>query len=401
MYKSILEANKEKGFKYEETDEFLEIEIPRGRDIEKIKVDQAVAEFIEEKKINFLDYKFVPNYEAIWSDIHNYVECEITFRWSSRQMIRYLTGTPDGVWKLDYDRYSIEIRRPSFEFALLRKSTSLFSVPSYINSVRRISGYKDTSISISVKTDSIKTSDEAVQIIQTIIESLCFDISCTLNTLFLPSVPIFKSKSNINKNFNPNLLKLNKKLDSEALSYYWSAESSQTYPLISFLGYYQVVEYFYSYFAENDLRKNIGNIIKNPNFNVHDYKSLNKIITANKNFINSNKDQAKLSVTINSCVDKIEFKEWFESDSERVTYYSTTNCTKVSPIKINSKSATDLLRLALERFYDVRCRIVHTDTNNESERNLSPRNHIEDFNYDIELAKYFAQKVLICTSTDF
>lgn len=401
MYENILEAIKEKSFKYEKTDEYLEIEIPRGRNKEKIKIDQAVAEFIDDKKINFLDYKFVPNYEAIWSDIHNNVECEITFMWGSRQILRLLTGDPDGVWKLDYDKYSVEIKRPSYEFSLLRKSTTFIVFTSYINSIRRIVRYKETSISISVKTDSIENSGEAINIIQSIIESLCFDISCNLNALFLPSVPIFKSKNNINSNFDPNLLSLNKKLDSEALSYYWSAESSQSYPLMSFLGYYQVVEYFYSFFAENDLRNKIGNIIKDPRFNMHDYKSLNKIITANKNFINSNKDQAKLSVTIKSCVDKSEFKEWFESDSERVSYFSNACCSKVSPIKINSKTDTDLLKQALDRFYDIRCRIVHTDTNNESERNLSPRSHIENFNYDIELAKYFAQKVLICTSTDF
>ncbi|MFX4955791.1 hypothetical protein ABTC33_17935 [Acinetobacter baumannii] len=401
MYKNILDAIRDKGFKYEETEKFLEIEIPRGRNIEKIKIDQAVAEFIDDQKINFLDYKFVPNYEAIWSDIHNHVECEITINWSSRQILKLLTGDPEGVWKLDDDKYSVEIKRPSFEFSLLRKSTTFITYYSYINSVRRIAGYKDTSISISVKADSIKTSGEATNIIQSIIESLCFDISCNLNTLFLPSVPVFKSKNNINNDFNPSIIKLNKKIDSEALSYYWSAESSQSYPLISFLGYYQVVEYFYSYFAENDLRNKIGNIIKEPSFNVHDYKMLNKIITVNKNFINSNKDQAKLTVTINSCVDESEFKEWFNSDIERVNYFNTVSCSKVSPIKINSKTDTALLKQAIERFYDVRCRIVHTDTNNESERNLSPRNHIESFNYDIELAKYFAQKVLICTSTGF
>ncbi|MFX5825419.1 hypothetical protein ABTE10_00775 [Acinetobacter baumannii] len=402
MFEDLIKECEEKNIKFEQKSTSLLIKILRGREEQEIRISQSLLPHLQD--YNFLDYRLVPNYDAVWSQKHKVIECEVDATTSRKGLFdRYFSEFCEEEGKLSFqiNNYTVEITSPSHEFIVLND----FLVHEIFSALgdpgRRIDNRKRFTTVIRIIGKTVETSHEAKKIIETIVESLCFELSCRFDFLFTPSVPRKRDRKLPRQTKITHPIKINKKIDNNALSYYWNAEAARGLPLVSFLGYYQVVEYFYSFFSEKDLQTKISNIIKDPAFNVHNHKDILKIISTNKNFITNSNDKTKLEITIHSSLIESDFKEWFISDEERVKYFKGSSCEKVSSKKINSTSESDLLKQALARFYDVRCRIVHTDTNNSSSSSLSPRQHIENFEYELELAKFFAQKVLIATSTDF
>lgn len=401
MIKEFIAKCEEKDIVYFLKSRSFDFTLLNGKFPQEVKVPLAIIDILADTKI--LDYRFVPDYNAVWSQEYRVVECEIETNSLRNSFFRkfFNNNLEEEKFELNINGFNVEITGPSDELTVL----NLYKAkPQYIpvyNSPSRFENFREYSIVVRITDVNVETAKQAQELVETIIESLCFDVSYRFNCLFVPSVPKKRVRITEKTDFVSQELVVNNKIDKKALSYYWSAESTVGLPLICFLGYYQVVEYFYSYFSESRLRNQIANIIKDPKFDVHNYKDLNKIITANRDSFNKNKDQNKLELTIDNCVDASEFREWFESDNDRVTYFRGKNCTRVSDIKIDSKSTSELLRQARERFYAIRCRIVHTDTSNESTINISPRDDIKDFSFDIEIAKYFAQKVLIASSKSF
>lgn len=410
MYSKLIEKCAEKKINYDiDKRNFMTIDIPEARSSRVIKISERLKNVINDEENDFLEFKFIPGYNAIWSESKKIIECEIDYRLNfSHFKHRYL---PEGVDSLFFQvgKYEVVISKASMEFSFLITT----DIRNYFlfTDERKVKQVKENTITLKLKVDDLKTTEDAVKLIESIVESACFEISCKINDIFSPSMP--KNVRRIGGRNKPDFhsVNLNKKIDKNALAYYWNAEAAYKFPLIQYLGYYQVVECFYSYFSNKELHNNIGIILKDTNFNLHNYKHINKIVEENRKFFNNNKDQAKLELTIKSCLLESDFKEWYEykndsiktgedDDLYRKKYFSGKKCTNISEKKISSNSDSELLKQALERFYDIRCRIVHTDSN-LSGKDLNPRTYYENFQFDIELAKFFAQKVLLATSSDF
>jgi len=57
--------------------------------------------------------------------------------------------------------------------------------------------------------------------------------------------------------------------DSRAMSLYWYARLSRGMPLLQFLGFYQVVEFYYPMYSEQDAIQRVKIILKDPRFDAH------------------------------------------------------------------------------------------------------------------------------------
>lgn len=405
MFTALIEKCNEKNIKFEQkVPDSIIVEIPEARSFRPIKISHRLLGMLNNESIDIFDFKFIPGYNAIWSESKGVIECEIDYRSSFRHFRKfYLHDNVDEV-NFKVGDYEVTVSNASIEFSFL--TVADINNPSFFVDERKIKQAQEHNTTVKLKTDNLKTTDQANKLVETVIESFCFEVSCKLNEVFTPAMPRKFRRSGYSYNQNIYELNVNKKIDKNALAYYWNAEAAHKFPLIQYLGYYQVVECFYSYFSDRELHNNIGIILKDTNFNLHNYKHINKIVEENRKFFNNNKDQAKLELTIKSSMLESDFKEWYEYKNDendklnRKAYFSGKKCTNVSEKKIDSTSCSELLKQALDRFYDIRCRIVHTDSN-LSGKDLNPRMHYENFKFDIELAKFFAQKVLLATSTDF
>ncbi|KJG03982.1 hypothetical protein UB33_21335 [Photobacterium angustum] len=201
-----------------------------------------------------------------------------------------------------------------------------------------------------------------------------------------------------NKDFS--LDRVSQKYDSEALSLYWYAQSAIGMPLLRYLAFYQVVEFYYPIYSELAAQKKVGNILKDPCFNSHSTKDIAKVFSIVKAASSSRSELSQLEATIKECVDPNVLREWLTSDSKREEYFRSKNAVKLSTFKIFSNAEDDdLLSQMWQRFYNIRCRIVHTKGAEGDLEVLHPQSkEIKYLEREIELAKFLAHKVLIASS---
>lgn len=424
VFAELVEKCSEKKIQYELNNQnSILIKIPEARKSRSIKISHRFFNIIAKYGIEFLEYKFVPGYNAIWSDSKKIIECEVDYRFNFDHLRTFFIIDKD-VDEISFNvqNYEVIISGASADFSFL-SMTDINAVPYFMDDRRFLQYYQNT-ITVKLKSDDLKTTEGAIRLVQNIIESICFEISCRIDEVFSPSMPRKPRVRSRRKAKEISTLKINKKIDKDALAYYWNAEAARMFPLIQYLGYYQVVEHFYSHFSDKELHNKIAIILKDSSFNLHNYKYISKIVDVNRGFFHNNKDHLKLELTINSSLLESDFREWYEYDPandleklevksvqeskgkqsvvelNRRKYFSSNHCSTISEKKIDSDSDSELLKQALSRFYDIRCRIVHTDSNMNN-IDLNPRTHYDHFVYDIELAKFFAQKVLFATSEDF
>lgn len=194
--------------------------------------------------------------------------------------------------------------------------------------------------------------------------------------------------------------------DRAPISLYWYARSAIGMPLLQFLAYYQVIEYYFPTYSQAEARRRIKAIIKDPLFRGERDADLGRLLTA----IHVSRsgafgdERSQLKATLNECIDAEALREFLTSDSERKEFLSSKARGLVEHKLPIANATADLRSDVAERIYEIRCKIVHTKTdarNGEFELLLPFSKEAEQLTYDIELVQYVAQKVLVAASTPF
>jgi hypothetical protein len=97
-------------------------------------------------------------------------------------------------------------------------------------------------------------------------------------------------------------------------------------------------------------------------------------------------------------------RDFLESDPSRSEFYAAKGKGVLFHKISISNPNSDLRQDVADRIYDIRCKIVHSkaDSRNEEFELLLPfSKEAEQLAFDIELAQYVAQVVLISGSTPF
>lgn len=168
-------------------------------------------------------------------------------------------------------------------------------------------------------------------------------------------------------------------------------------PLLEYLAYYQVLEYFFPSFSHRDTLEKLRNELLDPRFRVDDDSNLVRIIGltsgTGKGF---GSEREQLRSTIAGCVTEGHLRGFIESSDVLREHFSGKQKIKdVTHLNL-SDTRNDFLTAVANRVYDIRCRIVHTKDDGGAADLLLPfTKEAEDLGPDIELVKYLAQKVLI------
>jgi hypothetical protein len=174
-------------------------------------------------------------------------------------------------------------------------------------------------------------------------------------------------------------------------------------PLLQFLAYYQVVEFYFPVYSQSEAQRKLKVILKNPTFRGDRDADIARLLAA----IHVSRsgafgdERSQLRATMLECIDAESIREFIENDTTLKEFYLTgSKSLPFHKIPIANESL-DLRGDIAERIYDIRCRIVHTKSDGRDaagELLLPFSKEAELLGPDIRLVRYVAQQVLIAGS---
>lgn len=191
--------------------------------------------------------------------------------------------------------------------------------------------------------------------------------------------------------------------DTAPMSLYWYARGAAGLPLLQFLAYYQVVEYFFPLYSRAEAQRRIRSILKDPSFRVDRESDIGRIVSCIRESRASGffDERTQLRATINevtnadeirSMLSRQELREFYEKDYKKVV---------ATKLPIGNVSA-DLRNEVAERLYNIRCKIVHTKSDGgegEVELLLPESPEEQHLGADIELMAFVARACLIASGS--
>ena len=194
--------------------------------------------------------------------------------------------------------------------------------------------------------------------------------------------------------------------ENAPLSLYWYGRSAAGMPLLQFLAFYQVIEFYFPIYSQSEAQRKLKTILKDPTFRGDRDTDIARLLAA----IHVSRsgafgdERSQLRATLVECSDSDALRQFMEADTERKDFF--LNKAKSLPYhKIPlANPSVDLRNDVADRVYDIRCKIVHTKTDSRDgdvELLLPFTPEAEQLSFDIELVQYLAQLVLVAGSTPF
>ncbi|WP_143264093.1 hypothetical protein [Amycolatopsis kentuckyensis] len=189
--------------------------------------------------------------------------------------------------------------------------------------------------------------------------------------------------------------------NDDAASLYLYARSLGQVPLLEYLAYYQVLEFFMPQYARQASVYKLRDVLRDPRFDYNDEAALGRVIEmlVDRSRTSSN-EREQLKATVLRCLEPGVLTQYLEahplgaaamSDSKRIA--------DVRTVKPKEPGATQVEQVS-DRIYDLRCRIVHgKDGGNgrgEPLRPFGPESKL--LAHDLALIRFVAQRVLLTSS---
>lgn len=186
------------------------------------------------------------------------------------------------------------------------------------------------------------------------------------------------------------------------MSLYWYGKTASAMPLLQFLAYYQVIEYYFPVYSQIEAQKTLRNILKDPTFNPMrdaDTAMLLEAIRFSSKGRTIGSEPEQLEATIRHCVPAKDLRDFLE-DQARYEFYTSDNAKKLVRATVPVRKESDDHRQAVtNRIYAIRNRIVHTKSGYENQEPLFPFDpETKYLSHDIDLMEFLARKVLIASS---
>jgi hypothetical protein len=249
--------------------------------------------------------------------------------------------------------------------------------------------------------------DQAISFLERVSNSLFFQIDLLSNVSLglsrirqRPTKGLRRKRSGITE----ELQYPTTEYDEAPVSLYWYAKSAVGMPLLQFLAFYQVVEFYFPTYYQAEVHRKIRTILKDPTFRSDRDADLGKILGAIQVGRSGGlgDERAQLKATLMECASEDSLRDFLVADDTRKAFFMSKPKGLTNHKLSLASSTTDLRSEVANRLYDIRCKIVHTKSDSkdgEVELLLPFSKEAELLYYDIELIQFLSQKVLIAAST--
>lgn len=187
--------------------------------------------------------------------------------------------------------------------------------------------------------------------------------------------------------------------DKEPIELYWHAVSAYKMPLMQYLAYYQILEYYFVKYSMLGAKREIGNCVKDPEFNADDDDDIMKIVKCVSGKLGRFVSEVELlRDTIRECLSDEELES--EASGEWVKDYFRKEYKIVPQYRVGKENREkELSEQLAERIYDIRCRIVHTKEGDKRGRIMPfTKEEVLLRRFDLRIIETIANKVLIANS---
>lgn len=196
---------------------------------------------------------------------------------------------------------------------------------------------------------------------------------------------------------------------NELTEQYYMALASYD-PFVKFIGFYHILEYFFEDVYNEDLLKNIQDILQHPGFSSKRKKDIIKLIDTIKKKHHQNKEDFQgleleaLELTIRKYINLTELIQDLSTyDSSIIDYYCNHEITfsKGDSVNLRDLSNDKLPKKLAARIYKTRNALVHNKSNEArlSERGLyKPFKDNKELSKEIPLLRFLAESIIVNSS---
>ena len=388
----------------------LVLQFPAGEATRNLFVDSSCVE--EVLASSFEEFEYLHNYDAIWSARLSSLEALVEY--DRTGMLAHYKSRDGQARMLEVRADHGAIVRIGFPSA---NAIALMNTH-YMDSVRLLT--------VSISGLRLSTRDEAEHVLETIgssfllqVEEVIGDLPHLVTRHRRPWKLDSESEIRIRGASETTLVYPHPPLRSEpAKMYFYAQRIPRKLPVVRFLAFYNVIEYFFLIYARIQVVEHLQEILQTPGFSPNSARDVGKLISAvpKGGYQGLGSELPQLEAALRRCVDIEAFRSFIAKHRNHpvmVTLMSHEQPLGVKRLRVEHHCGSDspavclcdeaLVKSLAERVYTLRNRIVHSkETSNEASRQLLPFMPQADYlDADIELVRYLARKVLTAPeSTD-
>ncbi len=390
---------------FTENDYLLTVSVPSGREERRLfMIDtEAVSRLMQ---VEFENYVFIQGYQSICSHRDGLIEAYIRLLRPIRTEFIFsrLLGIPSNEIRKGKKRdLAFEVKHQ-----IANKSTITISISQPSNTILALTDREledESGLTIKIHGLEVPGNEQAAKLLEKLANSLFFQIEISvklplmLETYYERPVPFIRAGKKKAKTPDVGFPKF--EYDRDPLNLYWYAKSARRIPLLQFLAYYQVLEFYFPTYSRKEANRAVANIVKDPAFTCDHDLHLTKIVSAVLSKVGKGygEEKQQLRSTIRECVEVEELIQLIEG-SDHIGNHFKSDFKKLSPIKISvANKDYDIRDQLADRLYDIRCRIVHTKAGETEEERILPFTEEESLlPIEIEIAEFIARKAIIAGS---
>ncbi|MCK5606176.1 hypothetical protein KAR91_30030 [Candidatus Pacearchaeota archaeon] len=262
-----------------------------------------------------------------------------------------------------------------------------------------------TRFSVLVTNSKARTHDKAVRTLECLANAIFFQIHLQLHVPLTLQRERPRRLHRTRRGFRGSKDDLKfpeREYEPQSMSLYWYAKSAVGMPLLQFLAYYQVLEFYMPTYSNHEAIGKVRNILKDPRFNADKDPQVARILALLRSSSRGFGDErSQLEAVLRRCVLPEELRKFYTEDAG-IRGFFEDNSKRTAKQKVPLKNeASDLLSETAHRLYEIRCRIVHTK--DHGDRDLAPllpySKEAMELYFDIALIEFIATAVLVASST--
>lgn len=260
--------------------------------------------------------------------------------------------------------------------------------------------YMVNGVYANIKTIKIlSSSDLKLETFEKLSDSFIFSLGYNVNMHILEFRPL-----NEDINYNPRLkldeIEIPRRDYIKELIYYYQQALSADNPLLEYLSFYQILEYFYGIVVREDLMNDVKNKISHPKFSHRNNESILQLIDIvrkgkfeeQRALIHVLKRYLKLDELKNDLLNYCENENYYE-------YYINNKVNFANAGSIKGNKNEIMMDLLSNRIYDVRNALIHSKEGEKSKYTPFSENESE-LKKEIPLIRLVAEQIIINSSKD-